>query len=351
MRYVFIIFVFLFFWSCSPDSSTYTPKPVADRWLVPEVKVIDGGPGKDGIASIQNPLSISVAENIVFEDEDLIIGVKIGSEMKAYPHGILNYHEAVNDVINNQDLLVAYCPLTGTGFCWNREFNQEIHSFGNAGLLYNSNQIMFDRTTDSYWSQILGMAIHGEYVGRTLTPFPIIETTWKTWKEMYPETKIMSHETGFQYLYSTYPYLDYQTNNEYFISPVDSLDPRLPAKERVHAIMDFNQAFVYRFDDFGDEPTIINDLIESKEIFLIGSKEKDFILSFERRLEDGTRLDFSPYNGQNDSLLIDNEGNIWNGFGEAIDGPRKGKFLKPTNSMMSFWFAVGTFFQGARIYN
>ena len=170
-----------------------------DSWIIPEDEIYDGGPGKDGIPSIDDPKFISVDQVDFLNNNDLVLGVKNGENIKVYPHSILNWHEITNDKVGDTHIAVTYCPLTGTGVGWNRKINGESTTFGVSGLLYNSNLIPYDRKTESHWSQMLSKSVEGELVTTEAETFQLVETTWKTWKtwkNMYPGAKVLSTKTG-----------------------------------------------------------------------------------------------------------------------------------------------------------
>ncbi len=318
-----------------------------DGWLVPVAEVRDGGPGKDGIPSIDNPQFSTVNDIATGSDDLLVIGFKVGNETRAYPHFILDWHEIVNDNINGTSIAVSLCPLTGTSIGWSRKVNGNETSFGVSGLLYNNNLIPYDRATDSNWSQVGLKCINGSLIGEKPDVIPVLETTWGVWKSMYPNTKIMNTNTGFSRSYGVYPYGDYKTNHGYLIFPLDPEDSRLPSKERVHAIIDDDKVKAYQFNVFGSGNTI-KDVFGGKEILLVG--DATTIVSFE--LDSGTNsLEFEyAFNGS-EAFFTDNEGTVWNVFGEAISGPRTGSQLKPTVSFIAYWFSIGAFYPDAEIYN
>jgi len=159
-----------------------------DNWIIPSDEVFDGGPGKDGIPSIDNPVFEEALSNTYLDPSDLVIGVVHNGVAKAYPHRILDWHEIINDRIDDQYFALTYCPLTGTGVSWNRELDGEVTTFGVSGKLYNTNLMPFDRKTESYWSQMRLDCVQGDLVSTVIETFPIIETTWETWIAMYPNS-------------------------------------------------------------------------------------------------------------------------------------------------------------------
>jgi len=218
-----------------------------DGWTVPLGKVVSGGPGRDGIPSIDNPVfNVSGSDNT-----DLIVGIKRGDEVRSYPHYILDWHEIVNDQINSDYFSIVYCPLTGTATAFNRNFSGIITTFGVSGLLYNSNIIPYDRQSKSNWSQLKYESINGSLKQQAPELLQIIETTAATWSEMYPDTKTLSTQTGHSRSYGNYPYKNYKSSQS-LIFNVTFKDERLHLKERVYAIIINGQARVYRFDAFGD---------------------------------------------------------------------------------------------------
>jgi hypothetical protein len=313
-------------------------------WLVPSEEVVDGGVGKDGIPAISNPEFLSAAAADYLKDEDLVVGILIGDEARAYPHRILDWHEVVNDQIEDIYFSITFCPLTGSGIGWNRRLNGLRTTFGVSGLLYNSNLILYDRATDSNWSQMGLQCVNGLWVGQAVEIVPTLETTWSTWREMYPKTRALNNQSDFffhTYQYSYY--LDYRTNNDYIVFPVNEEDRRLPLKERVHGLIAGETSRAYPVKSFPDSIETINDELAGISVVVVGSGLKNFALSFERALADGTILSFQPVQDELPVVMIDNEGTRWDTFGQATDGPRKGEKLKATTSYIAYWFAWAAF--------
>lgn len=327
------------------------------RWLIADNQVRDGGPGKDGIPSVDFP-EFSRVEDIDFmSDDDYVIGVKVGTEVRAYPHPVLDWHEIVNDEFTGQAdcktyLSINYCPLTGTGMAWNREIDGKVTTFGVSGLLYNTNLIPYDRASDSNWSQMRLDCVEGDLQGQRAETYPLLETSWKTWKELYPDSKVLNAETGFNRSYGRYPYGDYKTSDN-LVFPVNVTDNRLPRKERVLGVIVDGEAKVYRFNSFttlGEGNEMIEDNINDLPIVLVGNNPKGFIVAYQRTTVDGTLLNFEVIQNDKDVILADTEGNRWNLFGEAVAGPRTGERLLPTRSYIGYFFSWGAFYPNVEIY-
>ncbi|MEX2594820.1 MAG: DUF3179 domain-containing protein [Anditalea sp.] len=336
--------------ACNKDDNNINSSNSED-WLIPKDEVRDGGPGKDGIPSIDNPKFTDAASASYLNDNDLVFGYATNGKARAYPHPILDWHEIINDDFEGKSIAVIYCPLTGTGMGWDRSINGQPTTFGVSGLLYNSNVIPYDRATDSYWSQMRLDCVHGELAGNNIEMYQLVETTWKTWKEMYPNTDVVSQNTGFNRNYSRYPYGDYKINNDKLLFPVENEDNRLPGKERVLGVIIEGKAKVYSINSFGNDIGALEDNFQGKRIVLAGSKSENLIVSFERILDDGTELQFQAVQNSLPIILQDNEGNEWDIFGKAINGPRAGEKLKATNAFIGFWFSWPAFYPDVEIYN
>ena len=214
--------------------------------VVPADEIMMGGPGKDGIPALTKPPLLTAAgADVYLTDDDLVLGVVIDGEVRAYPHDILDWHEIINDTIGDTHFAITYCPLTGSGINISRKLNGQETTFGVSGLLYNSNLIPYDRLTDSYWSQMLLTGIEGTFMHDRFETMPVVETTFATWKKMYPETMVVSNNTGIYNWYGDYPYGSYRTDNR-LIFGVNNIDDSLQKKERVHGLLVGQSATAFR---------------------------------------------------------------------------------------------------------
>lgn len=338
--------------STTPSNNSGRTSGSSAEWLIPKAQVFDGGPGKDGIPALSDPSFTSVDQLNYLSDDDLVIGYGHDGEYKAYPHSILDWHEIINDEIKGSKIAITYCPLTGTGIGWDRMIQGNETTFGVSGLLYNSNLIPYDRHTDSYWSQINLNCVNGTLKGQNAITHQVIETTWKTWKEMYPNSKVITTETGFDRNYNTYPYGDYRTNHEKLLFPVSPNDERMPSKERVLAVIDDGKAKVYRFNNFEGGTKILKDDFNGIQIVIIGNKDKNFMVAYRTKLDGSDNLSFEVASEANKSIVFhDNKGNKYDLFGRAIDGPDQGLSLYHVTSFMAYWFSIGAFYQVPIIYD
>jgi len=180
---------------------------------IPLNEILSGGPPKDGIPSIDDPKFISTDEADFLEDSDVGLGITIDGESKFYPYQILVWHEIVND----EDILVTYCPLCATGVAFDPHVNGERFEFGVSGRLWQSNLLMYNRTgnpdTESLWSQVLGESVLGPMTGTRLDVIPSDTVLYGDWKEKHPNTLVLSKDTGTIRAYGADPYGDYYTND------------------------------------------------------------------------------------------------------------------------------------------
>ncbi len=347
---ILILFLPLLFAACDSISNSGDQADVSGDWLIPKDEVFDGGPGRDGIPAIESPKFDPAGSVGFIANNDLVVGIKIGNEVKAYPHPILNWHEIVNDEISGTAFALTYCPLTGSAIAWNRKINGSITTFGVSGFLYFTNLIPFDRATNSNWVQMKLQSVNGPLIGTFAETFQIIETTFETWKKLYPDSKVLNTNTGFNRPYNQFPYGDYRTNNNQFLFPVPKDDNRLPFKERVHGVIINGKSKVYRLNSFGAGLKIINDTFNGTELVIAGSTDRNFSVIFNRKLNDATVLSFSAVDNELPVIMVDNEGTKYDVFGKAVKGPRVGEQLKSTLSYVAYWFAWAAFNPGAEIY-
>jgi len=218
------------------------------RYIVEPSKILSGGPPKDGIPSIDNPKFVSLQEaDKYIEDNELVLAIINKGVKRVYPLQILVWHEIVNDVIADDPILITYCPLCGSGIAYERLIDGVEVEFGTSGKLYNSNLVMYDRKTDTYWSQIDGKAIVGDLAGKELKEISIDTVVWRDWKKEHPDSEVLSRDTGRIRNYGRDPYGSYYEDS-FLIFPVESEDNRVHPKTVIFGI-EVNEVFkAYRED-------------------------------------------------------------------------------------------------------
>lgn len=189
--------------------------------------------GKEKIPAIDDPQFVQPGE-IELEPNEIVIGLERNGVAKAYPRRILAHHEIVNDVIGEEPVAITYCPLTATVL----GFRRGETTMGVSGSLINSNLVLFDRGTDSFWPQMVPTAIQGPEKGETLQEFRLTWTSWKQWRGAHPDTVVLSEETGYARNYGIDPYGMYNPKAGYYeenrtMFPLMNTDGTLHTKEMV----------------------------------------------------------------------------------------------------------------------
>ena len=213
-------------------------------------KILSGGPGKDGIPAIDHPVFVTKEKADFIKDSDRVLALEINGAAKAYPINILNWHEIVNDKIGDKAFAVTYCPLCGTGAVFSADINGQDSRFGVSGLLYNSDVLLYDDKTESLFSQILSKAVSGPLVGEKLIALASTHTTWSKWKQLYPNTLVLSTATGFVRDYTRNPYGGYASSRAlYFPVPESDSAKSFHPKETVIGLVDGDRIKAYPFSE------------------------------------------------------------------------------------------------------
>lgn len=331
------------------------------RHTVPFDEIFSGGPGRDGIPPIDFPnfTSQELADEWL-DDLEPVISFELNGEAKAYPLQILTWHEVANDVVGGEPVVVTFCPLCNSAIVFERTLDGVVHTFGVSGNLRNSDLIMWDRQTETWWQQLTGEGIVGEQAGRQLAFLPAAIISWSDFKAAHPAGQVLSKDTGFQRPYGQNPYVGYDRADESPFLFKGKLDDRLLPKERVltvsvggvNAAIPFSilaQDKVINYNVGGRNLTAFfkpgtRSALDSSIIRL--SAEVGATGLFDAEL-DGRKLTFK----MNGDEFIDNEtGSSWNILGEAVRGPSIGNKLTPIPHTNSFWFAVAAFKPDVQIY-
>ena len=224
---------------------------------VPYSESISGGPPRDGIPPIDNP------KFTTFEDADTwlggqepVIALELNGDARACPLQILTWHEIVNDVVGGVPVAVTFCPLCNSAIVFDRRLDGVIYDFGTSGKLRNSDLIMWDRQTESWWQQFIGEAIVGEFTGKQLTFIPASIISWEDFKAANPEGTVLSRNTVFSRDYGRNPYSGYdRADNPPFLFAGD-LDGRLLSNERVVAVTIGDEDAAFPFSILENEQVV-----------------------------------------------------------------------------------------------
>ncbi|MBC8331295.1 MAG: DUF3179 domain-containing protein [Anaerolineae bacterium] len=323
-------------------------------------EIFSGGPPPDGIPPIDAPRfeEITSADSWL-ENREPVIGLVLNGEARAYPLQILTWHEIVNDEVAGLPVTVTFCPLCNTALVFERpEMDGEILTFGTSGNLRNSDLVMYDRQTQSWWQQFSGEAIVGELTGSRLTPIPASIIAWEDFKAAYPQGQVLSQDTGFSRSYGQNPYVGYDNVSAYPFLFTGEVDDQLRPMDRVVGIwLESGEAVAYPYLRIREE-LVINDTLSELPLVVFWKAGAASALDtatiaegndigstgvFSAELE-GELLTFSA---NEDGTFTDNNTNsTWDIFGQAIDGPLTGKSLHAISHHDTFWFAWAAFVPG-----
>ncbi len=236
---------------------------------IPVAEVLSGGPPRDGIPAIDKPRFIAAHRADFLTDDSRVIGVSIGDEARAYPIAILNWHEIVNDHINGEAIVVTFCPLCGTGMVFE---TSPYTDFGVSGLLYNSDVLLYDRQTESLWSQLKMQAVSGKRLGDKLTLLAASHTSWADWRARYPHTRVLSTDTGFRRDYQRDPYQDYAKQRQTYF-PVANQNSRYHPKEMVIGVVQGETVKAWPFAELAKAGQAVVDTLGSEAVTVIFNAE------------------------------------------------------------------------------
>jgi hypothetical protein len=211
-------------------------------------EILAGGPPRDGIPAIDAPGFVAAQEVNYLRDEDIVVGLVRGARARAYPLRILVWHEIVNDTFDGEPLAVTYCPLCGTAMVFDRRAGGRERSFGVSGLLYRSDVLMYDRETGSLWSQLAMESVSGPAAGARLVWLPSEHMTWQAWRQRYPDSEVLSPDTGFRRDYGGTPYASYFASDEPMF-PVPKSRTELPDRALVVGTIVGGEAKAYPVED------------------------------------------------------------------------------------------------------
>jgi hypothetical protein len=233
-----------------------------------------GGPPRDGIPSIDRPKFIPQGRVDYLRDDDIVIGLVRGNIARAYPTRVLIWHEIVNDMIGKEAVAVTYCPLCGTAMVFGRTIDGTQRTFGVSGLLYRSDVLMYDRETESLWSQLAMKAVSGPAVGKALPWLPSEHLTFKAWREKYPKGQVLSTDTGVRRNYQANAYASYFASDKTMF-PVPHTRKELSNKTRVIGVVVDGKAKAYVLTDLSSGKTV-KDTVADKQIAVRYDTEKQF---------------------------------------------------------------------------
>jgi len=204
------------------------------RHLVALSQFQSGGPGKDDIPALDHPRFAPASTVDWLAGREPVIELAVGRDVRAYPRQILIWHEIVNDRVGGVPVAVTFCPLCDTAIAFNRSVRGRTLSFGTTGNLRNSDLVMYDRQSESWWQQFGGEALVGRYAGTRLDTLPARIVAWREFERLHPHGLVLTRNTGFSRSYGQNPYAGYDdASRPPFFAVAHASDHRLLPKERV----------------------------------------------------------------------------------------------------------------------
>ncbi len=296
-----------------------------------------GGVRKDGIPALTNPNLIAASEADYLTDKELVFGISINGDTRAYPYRFMDWHEMLNDKIGGVSVSLAYCTLCGSGILYKTDLNknEEPIIFGSSGFLYRSNKLMYDQKTHSLWNQFNGKPVVGSLVKSDieLEVLPVVTTTWGQWLAQHPNTKVMSPETGFTRDYTPgAPYGAYFFSDE-LMFPASVNDKTLKQKDKVFGLRISGSNKAWPLALFNQQ-TVINDQVGIIPVVLIGDAKNQTVRAYR---SEGLQFNLTE-NGQ---LISDKQ--VWQQSENELIGPNNKK-LSRLPGHIAYWFAWSGYF-------
>ncbi len=295
----------------------------------------------NAIPAVNNPpiVDADAVEVDYLEDDDRVLGVVLNGEARAYPHNVLWHHEIVNDEIGGTRVSVTFCPLTGSGLAFSPELNGRSLDLGVSGLLWANNLVIYDRTENEVYGPQLKVAGACEgFRGASLELMPVQEMSWARWKELHPDTKVISGELGFSRNYTFYPYESYREDSDIFFP--QPLDTSRDFKERVLSVRDGDGGRGFPFTELAAVGAVaaLNETIGGvpTAIFYEG-RDGEAALAFDARVGAQTLTFQADLSGV---WIDDQTSSTWDFNGVAVSGPLAGERLATrADAWTVFWFA------------
>lgn len=291
-----------------------------------------------GIQTIYNPRFMDADDERMKADER-VIGVSINGEARAYSVPHLHSHEVVNDTVGGVPITVTYCPLCMTTIVYERAIGGTVYQFGVSGKLMKKGSdtdgclVLYDRQTESLWSQVVGIGVSGKHNGVELKVVPSAFTTWANWVELHPDTKALRKPA---ITHNVYP---------------DASDPDKNPWAAVARVKIGNKVIAYPFSRMRN-PNVLNEDFNRANLLLFYDVGSSTALAFNRNL-DGKTYSFRHDSGSGAATVLvdDQTGSKWRAFtGIAIEGDLKGKRLDPINTLPVYWRNWNNHYPGARVY-
>ena len=303
-----------------------------------------GGVWRDGIPPLKDPRMLRAREAGYLQDDNIVFGVAIDGDARAYPKRILAWHEMVKDRIAGRELNGVYCTLCGSMILYDVTVGGVHYELGTSGFLYRSNKLMYDHATKSLWSTLTGTPVVGPLVGKgiELRTLHIVTTTWKEWKARHPGTLVLSLDTGHQRDYGEgAAYREYFATDRLMFG-VPKLDDRLPNKAEVLALRAAGNP--------GERLAISAEFLLANRVHHDRLDRREFVVltdaSGANRVYESRGIRFESWDGA--AGARDRLGRSWTVAEDKLTGP-EGQALARLPAHRAFWFGWYAAFPDTRL--
>jgi len=205
--------------------------------------ILSGGPPKDGIPAIDDPAFVPIAEAGHLAPTEPVVGLIINGDARAYPLQVLMWHEIVNDEVGGVPVTITFCPLCNAAIVFDRRLDGRVLDFGTTGKLRNSDLVMYDRQTESWWQQFLGQGIVGEMTGKVLKIVPARLESFARFRARAAQGKVLVPTRPGRRRYGANPYAYYDSMPKPFLY-AGAMPTDLAPLSRVVSVDDHNDAGV-----------------------------------------------------------------------------------------------------------
>lgn len=322
-------------WSrVDPRFRRFFPPGAFERMRIRFEEIVWGGVAVDGIPALDFPRMLPAARADYLEDDDLVFGLEIAGDVRAYPLRIMGWHEMLNDVVGGVPVALAYCTLCGAGILFETRLppRPAPFVFASSGLLYRSNKLMFDRQTSSLWNQFTGEPVAGPLAtsGLRLPIRPLAIAAWADWRARHPESTVLSLETGHRRDYgSGVVYRDYFASPDLMFPAAVGDERRLRRKDYVFGLRGLAAARAWPLGAF-EGGRVINDRLGEVDIVLVGDAATRTVRAYERG---GRRFEAAG-----EPTHLAGPGGAWTVGEAALLGPA-GERLARLPGHVAYWFA------------
>ena len=291
-----------------------------------------GGVRQDGIPPLRGPKMIAASDASYLDDDNVVFGLEVEGDARAYPKRILAWHEMFVDTVGGVPVAGVYCTLCGSMILYETTHDGVNHELGTSGFLYRSNKLMYDKATQSLWNTLWGRPVIGPLANSdiTLKRRSVVTSTWGEWLRRHPDTRVLSLDTGHDRDYSEgAAYRAYFATDKLMFG-VPKLDRRLKNKDEVLALVSPDESaqlaisakFLAKNPLYGDELggekfVILTDRSGANRAYVVGDAR------------------FESWDG--DALAVDATGSRWMVHEDRLESD-DGRTFPRLAAHRAFWF-------------